>query len=264
MIEALSFPFMQRALAAGLIVGILAGYYGAFIVQRGLAFLGNGLAHAAFGGVALGILLELEPLWVSIPFTIAAAVGITWVRAHSNIGDDSSIGIFMATSMALGIIFISMRQEYSASAINYLFGSILAVSANDLVVGGGILGVTVCFLPFWRRWAYATFDRELAEADRIPVQRDDYILSILVALTVVISVKIVGIVLVTASLIIPAATARLYARTFFQMTVGSVLVGILTSILGLTAAYYFNLPGGAAIILLQAVVFFFSLVIVRK
>jgi zinc transport system permease protein len=256
MFELLSLPFMQRALIGGVLVGFLASYYGVFVVQRGLSFLGSGLAHAAFGGVALGLLLESEPLWTAVPFTIIVATGITWVKNKTKLGGDTTIGIFFSVSMALGIVFLFMRKQYSVDAFTYLFGSILSVSYTDIIFSSLVVIITLIFLPYWKRWAYSSFDRELAQADRIPVLLDDYVMSILIAVTVVVSIKLVGIVLIAAFLVIPAATARLLSNSFSRMTVISVLIGILTAITGLWGSYFLDVPSGAAIILLQAGLFF--------
>lgn len=259
MIEILSYPFMQRAFAASVLVGFLASYYGVFVVQRGLGFLGSGLAHAAFGGIALGLLLSAEPLSIAVPFTIIIAIGITWVKNKTQLGSDTTIGIFFSVSMALGIIFLFLRKQYTSDAFTYLFGSILSVSMTDVFITGLILLVTVSLFPFWKRWAYSSFDRELAKADRIPVELDDYILSVMIAVTVVVSLKLVGIVLIAAFLVIPPAAARLMSRSFRRMTIVSITIGILTAIAGLWFSYFLDLPSGATIILLQAVVFFAAL-----
>ncbi len=259
MFELLTLPFMQRALIVGLLIGFLASYYGVFVVQRGLSFLGSGLAHAAFGGVALGLLLESEPLWIAVPFTIIVAIGITWVKNRTELGSDTTIGIFFSVSMALGIIFLYLRKQYSADAFTYLFGSILSVTIIDIIFAASIVLVTILFLPYWKRWAYSSFDRELAQADRIPVLFDDYILSILIAVTVVVSLKLVGIVLIAAFLVIPAASARLLSKSFSRMTVISISVGMLSAIGGLWISYYLDVPSGATIILLQAVIFFLAI-----
>ncbi|MCI0512557.1 metal ABC transporter permease, partial [candidate division KSB1 bacterium] len=160
--EILALPFMQRALIAGVLVGFLASYYGVFVVQRGLSFLGSGLAHAAFGGVALGLLLELEPLWIAAPFTIIVAVAIAWVRDRTELGGDTAVGIFFSVSMALGVVFLFLRRQYSSDAFTYLFGSILAVRSKDIWITIGVVILTFLAAPLWRRWAYASFDRELA------------------------------------------------------------------------------------------------------
>jgi len=260
MFDLLTLPFMQRAIIVGLLIGFLASYYGVFVVQRGLSFLGSGLAHAAFGGVALGLLLESEPLWIAVPFTIIVAIGITWVKNRTELGSDTTIGIFFSVSMALGIIFLYLRKQYSTDAFTYLFGSILSVTVIDIIFAASIVLVTILFLPYWKRWAYSSFDRELAQADRIPVLFDDYILSILIAVTVVVSLKLVGIVLIAAFLVIPAASARLLSKSFSRMTVVSVTVGMLSALGGLWISYYLDVPSGATIILLQAVVFFLAIV----
>jgi zinc transport system permease protein len=262
--EILSLPFMQRALVAGILVGFLASYYGVFIVQRGLGFLGSGLAHAAFGGVALGILLETEPIWVAVPFTVLVAVGITWVKDKTKLGGDTTIGIFFSVSMALGIIFIFLKRQYSSDAFNYLFGSILSVALLDIIVPIILIIITLLLFPFWKRWAYSSFDRELAQADRIPVQFDDYLLSILIAVTIVVSIKVVGIVLIAAFLVIPPAASRLLNNSFSKMTVVSIIIGVSTALIGLWISYYMNVPSGATIILLQATVFFAVMILKKK
>lgn len=254
MLEPLTYPFMQRALIAGVMVGFLASYYGPFIVQRQLAFLGSGLAHAAFGGVALGILFNQQPLWVAAPFTALVAIGIVWVRERTKLASDTTIGIFFAVSMALGIIFLSLKEGYVADAFTYLFGSILAVSTVDLWTIGAVTLLTVCTFPLWRTWAYATFDRSLARADRLPVLRHDYFLAVALAVTVVVSIKVVGIVLIAAFLVMPAATARVLTTTFAAMTLVSVAVGVGSVIVGLYASYFSDLPTGPTIILTQAAI----------
>jgi zinc transport system permease protein len=256
MFDILTYPFMQYALIAGVMVGFLASYYGVFVVQRGLSFLGDGLAHAAFGGVALGILLCVQPLWIGVPFTVIVAIGITWVRNRTRLASDTVIGIFFATSMALGIIFLRLTPGYSPDALGLLFGSILTVNPLlDLWIIAVVTVVSLFTIPLWGRWSYATFDREMGMVDRLPVLRDDYLISVLIAITVVVSVKVVGIVLVAAFLVIPAATGRLMARTFSSMTWYSIAIGVFTAVVGLLVSFRLNLPSGATIVLTQGLVF---------
>ncbi|MCD6283221.1 metal ABC transporter permease [bacterium] len=255
MFEAISLGFMQRALAAGVITAVIAGYYGVFVVQRGMSFIGSGLAHAAFGGVALALLLGGEPLWIAVPFTVIVALLITWVRDRTTLSLDAVIGVFFATAMALGILFISRIPTYTTDAFTYLFGSVLSVTWTDLwaVLAVGVIAAATLLL--WGRWAYATIDREAAMADRLPVRLDDYILSVLIAVTIVVAAKVVGIVLVSAFLVIPAASARLVSRRFLGMTVISLVLGAGTAVVGLFASYYFDAPSGATIILTQTAAF---------
>jgi zinc transport system permease protein len=254
-LAALQLPFMQRALEAGLLIGVCVSYYGVFIVQRGLAFMGDGLAHAAFGGVALGLLLGGEPLWVALPFTVLVALGIAWLRERTTLGGDTVIGVFFALSVALGIVFMSLRQTYSQDAMAYLFGSIMAVTPADLWASRIALLLACASLPLWGRWASASFDRESARADGLAVGRHDMLLLALVALTVVVAVKVVGIVLLSAFLVVPAASARLVARRFAGMTLLAAGLGAVTALGGLCASYFLNTPSGATIVLAQCAVF---------
>lgn len=260
MIEALSYPFMQRAIIAGILVGFLASYFGVFIVQRRMSFMGSGLAHAAFGGVALGLLLEAEPLIIAVPFTVVISLLITILKEKTKLSSDTSIGILFAVSVALGIIFISLKEGYSVDAFNYLFGSILAVNQTDLWLCIILTLITILSIFFyWKRWSYATFDSELALSDRQNVTKDNYLLSVFISVTIVVSIKLVGIVLIAAFLVIPAASARLLSSTFFKMTIYSIIIGISSSMLGLLISFVIDIPSGATIILVQALLFLISL-----
>jgi zinc transport system permease protein len=253
--DVLQLPFMRRALIAGVVVGVLASYYGVFVVQRRLSFLGVGLSHAAFGGVALGLLLHVNPIWTALPFTVIVALGITTVTHMGTVSGDTAIGVFFSASLAVGVVLLTFRESYTTDAFAYLFGSILAVRPVDIWVLGGIALLAGASLPLWGRWAYATFDRDLARADGVPVERDDYVFATLLAITIVAAVKVVGIVLAAAFFVIPAAAARLLTGTFRGMTLLAVGVGASTAVVGLGGSYAFDLPSGAAIILVQAAVF---------
>ncbi|NBC19221.1 MAG: metal ABC transporter permease, partial [Bacteroidetes bacterium] len=188
-----------------------------------------------------------------------------WVRGRTGLAGDTAVGIFFAVSVALGVLFLFLKREYTAEAFTYLFGSILAVGSVDLWLTGGVTLAALLTLPrLWGRWAYATFERDLARADRLPVERDDYLLSVLLAVTVVVAVKVVGIILVAAFLVIPAAAARLLTTTFRAMTVLSVGVGIVSALAGLLGSYALDVPSGATIILGQALVFFGAMGLRRR
>jgi len=263
MLEMLSLSFMQRALIAGLCVAVLASYLGVFVVQRRLSFLGSGLAHAAFGGVALGLLLNSEPLWVALPFTVVVAILITWVSARTSIGGDTSVGIFLSVSVALGVVFLALKRDYTTDAMTYLFGNILFVDRIDLFIAAGATVLVLLTWPLWSRWAYATFDRELAQADRLRVGLQDYVLAVLIAMAIVVSLKLVGIMLIAAFLVIPPATARLVVRTFAGMTVAAIVLGMVSVVSGVWTSYQHELQTGAAIILVQAVLFLAAMAAAR-
>jgi len=257
MFEALLYPFFQKAVAAGILAGFTGSYYGVFVVQRKISFIGSGLAHAAFGGVALGLLLGVEPLLTAIPFTIIVALAIVQLQRHTKLAADALIGILFAVSVALGIIFLSIKTQYTADAYAYLFGSILTVSNTELIIGAILALITIAtFFKLWSRWSYATFDIELAGADKLPVRTDDLLLILLISITIVVSIKMVGIILISAYLVIPPATGRLLAKSFGAMTTISIIIGISSSVLGILFSYFLDLPSGAIIVITQSTIFF--------
>lgn len=261
MFEILSFPFIQLAFIAGIITGILGGYYGSFIIQRRMSFLGDGLAHVAFGGVALGLLLQFEPLWIATPFTILVAVSLTFLKEKTNLEIDTAIGIFFAISVALGVLFISLNKKYTSDAFSYLFGSILLVSQTDLYFAGMFVIFTFIFsMIFWKRWTYASFDSELALSDKISVTKYNYLLSVLIAVAVVISIKLVGIILVSSFMVIPSATSKIISKSFGQLTLYGIFFGIISAVMGIFSAIIFDVPSGSGIILTQALFFLLILI----
>ncbi|GAB1373026.1 metal ABC transporter permease [Candidatus Kapaibacterium sp.] len=262
MLEMLQFPFIQRALVAGILISTSASFYSIFVVQRRISYIGSGLAHAAFGGVALGLLLGFSPVLTAIPFTLIVGILTVYLQEKSKISADSIIGILYSISVALGIIFLALKENYTADAYNYLFGSILTVNTDDVYISIVLFFITVfVFLMLWKNWAYATFDREMAKADRLPVLRDDYILMIMTSITIVVAIKIVGVILITAYVVIPGSFSRLISNKFRDMTFVSIAFGILTSIIGLFVSYELDLPSGAVIIVIQSIIFGFTLVL---
>ncbi|UJR81903.1 metal ABC transporter permease [Sandaracinus amylolyticus] len=255
LLEPLSQSFMIRALIAGTIVGGLCATLGVFVVQRGLSFLGDGLAHAAFGGIALGLLIGVavdRATWVALPFTIAIALGIAWVLRRGKLRGDVAVGVFFSVSFALGVLFLGLRPN-DAPPVNVetvLFGSILAISTNDLwVVAGVAIASGLVLAATWSRLAFATFDPELAAIAGVPVAALDSMLLALVAVVIVVAVKTVGIALVSSFIVIPAATARMLGRTLPGVAAYALALGIGGAALGLLLSYHLNVASGATIIL---------------
>jgi zinc transport system permease protein len=267
--EPLGLAFMRRALLAGVAVAAAGALLGVFIVQRGLAFLSDGLAHATFGGLALGLLLGATAeaaVWTALPFTLAVALGIGLVRRRSGLGGDVATGVFFAVSFALGVLLLGLRsaRERPVDVEGLLFGSILAVSPGVLVAMLALAALTVAVLAgVGRRLAYATFDPELAALSGVPVAGLEYLLLALTATIVVVGVKTVGVVLVSAFIVIPAATAQLLTRSFGRAAGLAVVLGTSACGVGLLASYHLNVATGATIILVLGG-FFFAAVAARR
>lgn len=259
MIDILFEPFFVRAALAGILLAITSSILGVYLVQFGMSFLGDGLAHAAFGGVALGLWLGVAPLYVAIPAVILVAIAITKLPERSGLGYDAAIGIFFSLSMALGIIFLSQINAYTNDAMAYLFGSILAVDTTDVWLAGALCAVALASYPLWRRLAVVAFDRELAEADRIDVKQQQLFLILFTAVTVVLAIKMVGVVLVSAFLVIPAATSQLHAKNFSALVVGAIVVAVLGVLGGLGLSIVTDFPSGASIVVFASAFFVLSL-----
>lgn len=259
--EPLSQPFMIHAMLAGIMVGGLCATLGVFVVQRGLSFIGDGLAHACFGGIALGLLigttLESSTL-VALPFTVLVALGIAYVLRRGRLRGDVAVGVFFSFSFALGVLFLGLRPP-DAPVVNVesvLFGSILAVSEHDLWVIAGVTAVSLAILgATWSRLAYATFDAELATLSGVPVAALDYLLLALVAVVIVVAVKTVGVALVSSFVIIPAASARMIGRSLPGVALVALCLGAGGAAVGLLLSYHLDVASGATIILVMSAVF---------
>ncbi|OGO09309.1 MAG: hypothetical protein A2Y61_04170, partial [Chloroflexi bacterium RBG_13_60_13] len=225
--DILEYAFMQRALIAAVLVGIVCSVVGTYVVLKRLAFIGAGISHSAFGGVGLGYLLGVSPIGVAIPFSLAVAMAIGWVSRRGKVSEDTAIGIFFAGTMALGVLFIGLREGYNVDLFGYLFGSILSVSSTDIwmILGLG-LGVIGVVLLLFKEFFFMSFDEEMAAVSGLPVERLYFLLLGLMALTVIVSIKIVGIILVEALLVIPAAAAFQLTRNFVRMMLLSVFFGV--------------------------------------
>lgn len=256
----LEYVFMQRALITAILVGIICAVVGVYIVLKKMAFIGAGISHSAFGGVALGFLLGFNPIVVAIPFSLATALVIGWISRRGKISEDTAIGILFASTMALGVLFIGLGRGYNVDLFGYLFGSILAVSNFDLwlILGMSFLIIGI-ILIFFKELLFISFDEELARVSGLPVTGLYYLLLSLIAITIILSIKIVGIILVSALLVIPAAAAYQITKRFRTMMLVSVILGIVSGVSGLFLSYYLDLASGATIVLVATVIFFICL-----
>ena len=265
MIELFTYDFMQRSLFAAGMVGGLCSIIGVFVVLRGLAFVGAGTAHAAFAGVALGYLMGWPPLLLAILFGLATVWITGWVEEKGTMKLDVSIGILYTTTMALAILFIGLMKTYNAEVYGYLFGSVLSVTSEELrVIAGLSIVVLGLILLFSKELYFIAFDQEMAEASGIPARRIFFLLLTLVALTVVVSLKTVGAILVFAMILIPASTAYQLTHSLTTLTLYSAIIGVSTAVAGVVISATWDVPSGPAIVLLATTFFFISVLLSPK
>jgi ABC-type Mn2+/Zn2+ transport system permease subunit len=254
------FGFMQRALVGGVLVGAICALVGTYVVLRGLAFVGDALAHAAFPGVVIAYLLKGNIYLGATIFALATALAIGLVSRRSRVSYDTAIGILFAGAFALGVLLMSTIQGYTIDLFSFLFGNVLGISQRDLLFVG-LLGaiVVLTIILFYKELLLLSFDPTVAEAMGYPVQALNYLLLTLIALTIVISIQAVGIILVVALLVTPSATAYLLTERFLRMMLLGVLLAALAAVIGLYLSYYLNVASGAAIVLVSTCLFFLVL-----
>lgn len=256
LLDPLRHAFLVRALAAGVLMGGVCAALGVFVVHRGLSFIGDGLSHACFGGLALGLMLGLgvdQLSFVAIPFTVLVGLAIMNVVRRRSLSGDVATGVLAAVSFALGVLLLGLRRGDRGPVVNVetlLFGSILAVSPRDLWVIVGLSAVTTAILVGgWGKFAYATFDPDLAALSGVRVRLLDYLLMGLASVVIVVAVKTVGVALVSSFVILPAAAARLVGRTLARITAIAVTLGVSSAAIGLLLSYHLDVASGATIIL---------------
>ena len=259
-LEPLKFDFMVRGLAASVIVGIVCAVMGVYVVLRGMAFFGDALAHAVLPGVALGYLLSggsREVLfWWALGAAILVALAVGRISKHAKIREDTAIGIIFASMFALGIALISTVRSYTVDLSHFLFGDVLGVSTRDLVltIAFGAFVLLVIFL-FYKEFMVLSFDPVLAATLRLPSGLLTNLLLILMAMTVSVAMQTVGVALMVAMLVTPAATASLLTHRLWHGMLVSAAIGAVSAVSGLYLSYYFNIVSGSAIVLTATFIF---------
>ena len=255
--EMLALPFIQRALIGGLLVVVMLSLLSFFIVLRRISFVGVGISHSALGGIAIGLALGAGITLVTTLFCAAVALLIGFISRRGGLREDAAIGIVFSGTMALGIIVITLSGGYLSSLFSFLFGNLLAVSRNDIYVIAVYCAAVVAFIGvFFKPLLHASFDEEMARAAGTPVAFLHYALLVLIALAIVASIKLVGIVLVSAMLVLPAATGQQVARTYRSVVAVSLASAVISLLAGLALSYRFDLPSGATIVLCACAIFF--------
>lgn len=256
LVTLLQFPFMQRAIAGAVLMGILGGLLGSFVTLRSLSFFSHAVGHAALVGVALGVLLQVNPTWMLLPFTLVFGLVVLYFIDKTDLASDSVLSIVLSGALALGVILTSLIQGYRGNLMGVLFGDILAIDLTDLILTLVVLvGASIFLLSTLRQQILLTLNPGVAKVQGIPVQLYRYGFVVLLSLAVAVAIKGVGVLLVNAFLVIPASTAKLMSHHFNRFLVISVIVGATSSIAGMIVSGLFNFASGPSIVLVQFVVF---------
>lgn len=258
MIKALlEYQFLQNAFISGILASIVCGMIGVIVIEKKLVMMSGGIAHTAYGGVGLGYLIGFEPIVGAFIFSICAAIGIGYIKRKGSTSSDVIIGLFWSLGMALGILFIALMQGYPPDLSSYLFGSILSVTKSDLyliIILTCIVTLVVVIL--YNDWKAFLFDEEFASIIGIKTAFLDYLLLILIAMTVVVLIRVVGIILVLALITAPAATAGILTSNLKKRMIFSILLGSIFCIAGLWISYELNIASGASIVILSVMCYF--------
>jgi len=255
-LELLEFPFMQRALIGGILTGLMGGILGSFTILRQLSFFSDALGHSALLGISLGLLLGLNPSLVLLPFAVVFAFGIAYLLQQTELWTDALLNIVYSSSLAVGIIILSFVDQYKGSIDSLLFGDILAVGEGDLMLGGFLLLLCIGFIGLTlRTQLLLTLNEPLAIAQGISVSLHRTLFIVLLSLVVAVSIKAVGVLLVSAFVVIPACTARLLSRGFSRYVLFSASFGMFCAVFGIILSALFDLPSGPSIVATQFGVF---------
>jgi ABC-type Mn2+/Zn2+ transport system permease subunit len=259
-------PFMQRALLAALFLGPLCAFMGVFVTARRMAFFSDTISHAALTGVALGFWFGLmDPTWPMVAVSLAVAAGIMWLRENTDLLTDTIMALLLSVSVAVGVIILSLLKEFRGELHSYLFGEILAIGPQDVALAAALFVVVGAGL-FWRlsELALITAHEDMAHVCGVPVRRSNYLFVLVLTLAVAVSIRLLGIILVTALVVIPPAAARNVSANLRQQIVMSLVFGFVGSVGGTLLAYQLDVPCGPAIVLTCAGVFVASLLFRRR
>lgn len=258
------FELLLPPLIAGIVLSIITGPLGTFVVWRKMSYFGDTLSHAALLGISLGFLLNINPFYAVIFITILIAVGLIILELQHKLAVDTLLGILAHSSLSLGVVVISLLSNIRVDLMGYLFGDLLSITPKDiyLIVCGTII-VSIFLYFYWNRFLFITVNEELAFSNGINIIETKFILTLLLALTIGLAMKFVGALIITSLLIIPAATARCYAKSPEQMAVYAIIVGIISIIGGLLISAFYDTPTGPSVVITNALIFVISLIITK-
>ncbi|MBI4133037.1 metal ABC transporter permease [Candidatus Uhrbacteria bacterium] len=253
------YPFLVRALVGVLLLSILTALLGVFVVVRRMAFFGDAIAHSSLAGIALGLLFGIDPVVGAVAFSIFVGVGIVFVSRKKVLALDTIIGVFFAAAMAIGVLVIGELEGVRVDLLGFLFGDILALTATDLWVIGGLSVLVVALLGvITKPLVQIAFEEDLARVGGIRVELFEYLFIVVLALVIALGIKVAGVILIAPLLIIPAAAAKNIARSFRGMLLLAVVCGLISGLLGLFGSYLFDTATGPTIVLVAACIFFLT------
>ena len=259
--DILSFGFMQNAIISGIAISLICSTVGLFLVLRKFSLFGDALAHSAFGGVALGLFLGFYPLWAAYAVSIISALGLTKIRQKYDISGDAIVAILLSSGIAVGIVLISLSGGFSIDIFSFLFGSVLLVSTENVIVILGLCAVILIILiTGYKKFMYITFSEEQAQVSGIPVQKLNYLLIAIAGITVVTSMQLVGVLLVSALFVIPNVTAMMFKRSFKQTIILSMSFSVFSTVAGIMISYPLDIAPSGMVVLLAITLFIGSLI----
>ena len=256
MIEIFQYTFFQNALIGSLLASILCGFIGTYIVTRRLVFISGGITHASFGGIGIGVFAGINPILSAMIFAILSAFGVQWTSSRKDIRQDSAIAMFWTLGMSVGIICCFLTPGFMPDLPSFLFGNILTIASTDLIVLGTLAIVVIAlFTLLFHEIQSIAFDTNFARSQGLPVSKIEYLMMALIALTIVSTLRMVGIVLAISLLTIPQMTANLFTFSMKRIIIWSIVIGWFDCLAGLAISYWLNVPSGASIIFVSIMVF---------
>jgi zinc transport system permease protein len=260
MLSILSYSFMQRAFLAGILIGIVAPLIGTFLVAKRYSLIADSLAHVSLAGVAVGVLLGINPILGALAVAVCAALVMEKLRTDKRVTAEVALAMFLSSGLAVAVVLIGLNNRANIDLMSFLFGSITTVSVQDLWIIGALAAFVVAVIATWyKQLAYTSFDEEQAQASGLRVRLLNQVLMMLAAVTVVVSLRIVGGLLIGALTVIPVAAASQIAHSFKQTLAYAVALGLIAVIAGLFASFYLDLAAGGAIVLTALLLFFMTL-----
>lgn len=259
-LEILEAGFIQKALITGIAVAVVCSAVGLFLVLRRHSLFGDALSHMAFGGIAVGLFTNIYPIWTAIIVSVLAALGMTKLRQSTKVPPDAAVAILLSSGLALGIVLVSISGGFSVDLFSFLFGSILLVSPDEVYMILGLsAGIMAILLLFYRKFMYIAFDEEQAKVSGLQVSKLNYLFIVLASITVIASIRLVGILLISSLIVIPNITAMLFGKGFKKTALISGMIGVFSVVAGVLISYEANIATGGTIVLVLVMTFLAAL-----